>query len=103
MFTVYRELDIKKLSEFTRDYLLAFEGQSDFVSNEKPRDEVVTTEIMDATVAYHLVDEDGQILAKYKTLDSALKAAASAKVTFQLEVDLPETGDELPLEDEEEE
>jgi len=97
---VFRELDIEQLSPMVRDFLLAFEGQSDFVWNDQPRDEVITDEIMQATKAYHLVDEDGKVLAKYKTLASAEQAAAGAKVTFQVDVDLEETGDEIPDEDE---
>lgn len=91
---IFRELDNESLSELTRDYLLAFEGQSDFVDNDVPRDDVYTEEILAVTKAFHLVDDDGTSLAVFKDLLSAERAASGAKITVNVEVDIPE-GEEV--------
>ena len=86
---IYRELDTNKLSPLTREFLLAFEGQSDFVDNDTPRDDVFTEEVIEATIAYHIVSDDGQSLAKFDSLAKAEKAAAGAKVTFNVDIEVP--------------
>lgn len=54
-----------------------------------PRDTYHTVDITAAVKGYAVADEQGSILAKFQTLQSAEKAIAGAKIRLTVDVDVP--------------
>lgn len=66
----------------------------DYVDNDMARDGAYTDEIMAHTLGFGVAGEDGVVLKKFKTLEEAENARATAKVTFEVKVDVD--GEEEP-------
>lgn len=87
--TVARKL--KDLDETTLAHLVRNEGfdpKWGFIDNDHPRDYEHTEDIIAATVGYALIDELGNIVGSFKTLDEAEKARAGARVVFTHEIEI---------------
>jgi len=63
----------------------------DWVNNDLPRSDPYTIELMDRTLGFGVAGEDGVVLKKFKTLEEAEQARATAKVTFEVKVDVDGT------------
>ena len=107
LVTIYRELDSDVLGEEAQAYLEEYEGDSQFVLHEYPRSLEWTQEIVEATVAFHLVNNnDDSILASFPitnyptavdAMTAAEKAAASASVKLDILVPRDADEDEAPV------
>lgn len=89
-----RELSPAALQELFKD-----EGDKtyfpDFVDNDLPRDDAITQEIVAATQGFAIADEDGNIYKKFRDLSDAEQARANAVPSFNVELEVPETGSEV--------
>lgn len=90
--TVARKL--KDLDSATLAHLVTNEGfdpKWGFIDNDHPRDYEHTEDIIKATVGFALIDEAGNIVGSFKSLEEAEKAKAGARVVFthEIEMDTP--------------
>lgn len=66
-----------------------------WVDDAQPRDQEYTDEIVNvATLGWVVFDLDGQLHAKYRSLNRAMKAVASATAVIKTEVEFDEPADE---------
>ena len=86
--TIYRVLERSLLSPEFIEHVKTAEHAADptFVENDRPRDYLWSDEIVAATKAFALVDQNGNRVAEFPTLVEAEAAAASATVTFGVQV-----------------
>lgn len=92
--TIYRKLNPKITTDAFKAFITNDEaGNPDFVDGERVRDYVWTDEIVEATVGFAVVGQNGDILAEFPSLEAAEKAKASAKVVFDVKIDDDEDDD----------
>jgi len=86
---------VENLSEDTLEEVAVKEAEypyfPDYVDNDLARDGAYTSELVEKTLGFAIAGEDGVVLKKFKTLDEAEQARGSARVTFEVKVDVDGT------------
>ena len=86
---------VQNLSDATLEEVAVKESDMpyfpDYVDNDLARDGAYTYELVDKTLGFALAGEDGEVLKKFKTLEEAEQARRSARVTFEVKVDVDGT------------
>lgn len=65
-----------------------------FVENDIPRESAITDGIVENTLGFVIVDDDGNIVRETKSLQRAESAISSAKFSFNVDIDFEDEGPE---------
>ena len=84
---IFAKLDVDRLSDEFKETVGKAEGTFEAVDWDRARDLPWTEEVMGCVVGYLIVDEEGNVVTQADTLAQAEKVRASARFTFDVEVD----------------